>query len=498
MQDRTTTLEEALGMLQEGNPLGAERHAAEAVKRAEADAGRESMAFAQAQFELGQVLVGVGDLQRAIGALQAAVAIEPASDDERKLHLTMGMNLGELLRHVGELDQAAGVLRRGLSQRADFYGTDHAGYAYGLEPLAEVLLLLGEVPEAAALADDALRIFWSHGNARVAAALSLAAYTRTAMDDGTITLQPEDWLPRFDALPDELREQAVGDVLRRAEFMPVEATLRVLEQLQPHVESALGPTHRWSLQLLAAITNVARRGDDPVRRIAAFEALVDRFERTDDIEQQVQVLQGLALARADAGHTEEANATYRRAIELAIEHELAASASAAARNFGLWLCEHGDRAEGLLLLARAIELARPVGGNGLGRALSAHAIQVQHDGDLATAQVELIEAMDQLDPGDPDTLATRSHLQAIEEGGSCGCGNMGEALSQALREMVLPHVPEGLLADVRYVPGEDGSMQLDVQLARQPTEEELEQLDRVIRQAVAGMQQRSRDAGFSR
>lgn len=498
MQERSEALSDAMTMLQAGDGLGAERRMVEAVKQVRASEGEDSMAYARAQFELGQILLGVGDAQRAVGALQAAIDVTPQGEEETGLHLTMLMNFGEVLRHVGQLEHAAQVLRRGATAREAHYGLEHAGFAYGLEPLAEVLLLLGETDEAASLADEALRIFWEAGNPRVAAALGLAAFTRAGLNDDTVALRPEDWLPRFDALPSELQEDAVAQILRRAEHLPASAVLPVLEHLQPHVEAVHGPTHPWAVRLLASITNVARSAGDDVRRIAAFEALRERFERAGDVPQEVQVLQGLALALADAGRASEAEAAYEAALSRAESGGDPRGASAAARNLGLWLLDEQRTAEGLAALARAVELGREVGGSVLGRALVAYGVQVQHQGDLDTARESLRQALELLEPSEPDTLAARSHLQAIETGGSCGCGDMGEALSNALRDMVLPHIPEGLLADLRYLEGEAGELKLDVQLAREATDEEMELLDRVIRQAVATLQQQTREAGFSR
>lgn len=498
MQESSETLAAALARIREGDALGAEVLVADAVARAREASGDASMAYALAQYVRGQLLVSLGDVQRAVGALQAAFEVPPHSDEDHKLHLTIGMNLGELLAHIGERERAVEVLRQGLVARESFYGKDHAGYAYGLEALAEVTLLTGDAPVAAALADDALRIFWEDGNARVAAALGLAAISRAALADPGVILRPEDWLPRFDALPDELQAQAVRDLLRRAERLPADASLKVLEQLQPHVESKQGATHSWSLQLLAAITNVARRAEDPIRRIAAFEALEDRYGRLGDTEQQVRVLQGLALAHADAGHDAEAEGAYRRAISIATEAGAPEGAAASWRNYGLWQLERAQSEAGIASLSRAVKLAREIGGSVLGRALVAHAVQVQHAGDLDAARVELEEAVELLEPAEPDAVVARSHLRAITTGGADGHGEMSEALSEALREMVLPQVPEGLLADIAYRPGDDGTLQLDVQLAREPEEAELELLDRVIRQAVATLQQRSRDAGFAR
>src|SRR5688572_6026196 len=114
-----TPLEKALQALRSGHGVEAERLVAEAAAAAAERHGAGSPEHAQAQFELAQVLCGVGDVPRAIGAMRVACAASPRDDDpeQTKDHLTHLMNLGELLTHVGELEEAEGVLRRSLGAR---------------------------------------------------------------------------------------------------------------------------------------------------------------------------------------------------------------------------------------------------------------------------------------------------------------------------------------------------------------------------------------------
>jgi hypothetical protein len=62
--------------------------------------------------------------------------------------LSYRLNLGMVLRMAGRLDGAETELRHGAEDRLAFYGREHPGYAFGLEPLAEVLLQRGNASEA--------------------------------------------------------------------------------------------------------------------------------------------------------------------------------------------------------------------------------------------------------------------------------------------------------------------------------------------------------------
>ena len=102
---------------------------------------------------------------------------------------------------------------------------------------------------------------------------------------------------------------------------------------------------------------------------------------------------------------------------------------------------------------------------------------------MTEAKPLLAEALRKINPAHSDAVIGRAHLQALEEGRSCGCDNRGEALAAAFREFVLSRLPQDLLDrfDVRL---EDDDFKLEVHLRREPAEEELEHLNRVITHAL--------------
>jgi len=125
----------------------------------------------------------------------------------------------------------------------------------------------------------------------------------------------------------------------------------------------------------------------------------------------------------------------------------------------------------------------------LGRAQIALGLFLQHRGRLDEAR-QIVEAgLAVMDPAHPDAIIGRSHLGAIHQGESCGCGALGDTLSAAFRDFVLARLPADLLSglDVNIV---DGEFKVEVQLNREPAPDELDHLNRVMNAATAEFRRR--------
>jgi hypothetical protein len=86
----------------------------------------------------------------------------------------------------------------------------------------------------------------------------------------------------------------------------------------------------------------------------------------------------------------------------------------------------------------------------------------------------------------------RSHLSAVIDGHTCGCGHLSITIEDAFREFVLAKLPPGLLTDL-CVTVEDDDFKIDAQLSREPTQEELERLNGVMQSAYAEFRRRLSD-----
>lgn len=449
-----------------------EVEAAEAILRAAIAAADTDAARAEAWFNLASLFAAMGDHRAGADALREAIALDIPGAQGQRDRLTWLMNLGEFLTRAELLDDAEAALLEGLEGRREIYGEDHPGYAFGLEPLADLRLLQGDGEAALGLYDQCLQIFWEAGHPRVTTALAGRAFALAALDAAPL-LEP------VDHLPDALMGEVIDALIERIATFGGQRALGVLDATLALAEARCAPAIR---RVRAAEANLARGLGATARRIAALTAL-EGLARSPG--ERIDVLQGLAMAHDEAGDHPRAEQAYVQAVAAAEELDDPGFSSRAQRNAGLYLADHGRRPEARRLLATAVDVAR--GADlmpELGRALIALGIFDQHDGDLEPAEAALREGITLLPPDDADRLSGVSHLGALEAGGGCGCGDMSAAISEALVEMVRPHLPDGLLEDLTVTLTEEGPS-VAVQLAREASQTERAQLNRLIERGLA-------------
>lgn len=484
-----SVLERAFAAIHAGNPLEAETLATSAAKNAARRFGDTSGELAVAEFELAQVLLAVGDFARSAEAMRRAAAIPPKDRAGERHRLTCLMNLGEVLQRMGRIDQAREVLEDGLEGRARFYGVDTEGYAFGQEPLADVLLAQGELERASALAESAFATLWKAGNPRALPTAALRAAVRFARHGDEVPL-----LDCYDALPPEGKAELVQACLRRVEVDAPARSLGVLTELRERLEDDDAPPSDALPQVMAALSNVARGAGNSAVRVEALTWLLARFEAQGDERQVVSACLGLALAHDDAGQVDEAAARYAQASGRAQALGDVGLMAQVKRNEALFLSAH-ERPQAEAAFDEAVSLAERSGDAELrGRALIARGIFVQHRGQLDDARGLLERALALLPPSHPDTLYARSHLDAIVHARSCGCGDMSGAVGQALEAMVRSSLPDGLLDSISVQDVDD--LTVSVSLARQPSADEQELLNRVLHQAISELRGRIRRSGY--
>src|SRR5262245_9895833 len=128
-------MQQAIELLQQGKSVEAEQVLVRACSEAEAQSGPNSHAHAIAQNDLGNLYGFFGDMRRAAVAYQRACdGPLPTETQARRDRLTYLINLAGALEALGKLEEAERVHREGVAGRRDFYGADHPGYAFGLEP----------------------------------------------------------------------------------------------------------------------------------------------------------------------------------------------------------------------------------------------------------------------------------------------------------------------------------------------------------------------------
>lgn len=124
----------------------------------------------------------------------------------------------------------------------------------------------------------------------------------------------------------------------------------------------------------------------------------------------------------------------------------------------------------------------------------AHALL--REGRLAEARQTAEAGLATLDVAHPDAIVGRSHLGAIVAGVACGCGDIQGTIAEAFREFVRSRLPQDLLAQLE-VTIENENFEFNVELRREPTEDELEQLNRVMEGAMAEFRHRLAAAKYA-
>ena len=467
-------VEVAFALLREGRMGDAESLLTRELRAVTDQHGEGSPAWASAQSDLGTVLLNTGQHERAVECYRRAASAAPRDNESHKDQLTYRLNLGLALRMAGHLDEAEAELRRGAEERLAFYGREHAGYAFGLEPLADLLRRRGNLAEARRVAEETVANFWRNGHERVGTALAL----RAALVHEAGTGDP--LFPDLRPLPDEVVEQ-IGRAV--AETDP--SSMALLRATVSMLEGRLGRDHQATLNALSAQANLGRDLGDQAGRVEAIERVLASYDRQGRPEDALMATLGLAMAQGEAGDAEAGLRTYAEAHERAERIGRPELRSQVLRNWGLALKEAGRTGPAEQRLTEAVaEAGRGADHDTAGRAGVALGLFLQHENRLGEARTVLEQGLAVMDPLHPDAIVGRSHLGAVLDGRSCGCGDMPETIAAAFRDFVITRLPADLLdhLDVTIV---DGDFKIDVSLRREPEESELSRLNEVFQTALA-------------
>ncbi|VTS02545.1 tetratricopeptide repeat protein [Tuwongella immobilis] len=472
------TMQQALDAIQRGETLLAERIMLDAVRAAESEFGSTDPRSAELRHELGLILLQLQQADHAVEAF-AAVCQLPLPDDHeaRRDRLTVFLNWGQALITANRLDEAATVLKTGADLRNRFYGHEHPGLAFGLEPLADVYLRLGRFVEALETIQQATHIYWKNGHPRVVSGLALHAEIVQANSPGAASFQG------LESLPDELLVELAEAVFARYGVADPVQLRTVMQQLRELLSARLGATHPILHPTLSYLANLARDANDHAARIAAIGDALEVAQALDDRPVALHTLLGLALAFSDAGMLDDAEATYQTTHELARSWNDPAILSQVCRNYGLFHREWGDSDAAERLLQEAVEAGNR-GEDALtaARAKIALGIFLQHARRNDEAKPLLESALASMDPAHPDALTAKSHLEAIELGRDWNADKLSRAACEAFAEYVRARLPEQLLKriDVRLVADR---FKTDLYLHREATPDEMTQINRAIEDA---------------
>ncbi len=345
----TLPLAQAMAALDAGSRDEAEAVTLEAVRFAIETHGADSAEHAKAEFERAHVLSAAGDVTGAIAAMRRAVAIKAPGEDAQRQRLTYITNLGEALAHVGQLDEAERWLTEAVLARRTLFGPDHPGYAIGLEPLTELLLVRGRTLDALASAEEVLSLFWRHGHRRVTDALAMFAFATKAAQGLEAPA-----LDRLYALPEALVVEVVVACLDRARRLDPRVSLAVLIELQVRADDAGDSDEPWFVHVVGAVARAARAAQAHPARDEALAWLVAHFDAVDDQRQALDAVLARAVARTEADDPSGAEAALHDALARADRIADPLARSLVLRNLGIWLGEQGRLPEARTRLAEAV------------------------------------------------------------------------------------------------------------------------------------------------
>jgi tetratricopeptide (TPR) repeat protein len=477
---RSAPLERALQLLDHGHAEDAVAVLQQALESARQNHGEEHPSVARAFNDLGSLLGFLGDDEGAVQVLMLAAEIPGLDEESEKARLTYLLNLAEVTERAGSLTDAEDAIRRSLQGRREVYGAEHAGYAFGLEPLAHVLLRQGKLDDAREAIEEAVANFRHHKHPRIATALALRAEIVAASDSD------DDLFGDLSDIPDELVAGLSDAVAQRCPTAaPLDARF-MLSELIPAVGARLGEDHEAVLAAWAALANAEADGGDPMLRVTAIQRVLAARKAGGDEPAQLEALLGLALAQRDAGELNAADGSYLEALEIAERMGDAAAAAQVLRNYGLLLVEWERPEQAEARLNEAVHAAGRAGFADLvARCRLTLALHLFHAGREDEA-LPMLQAVVAAVGGDhPDGRSARAHLEAHQAGAPCGCGQIDPGFGQALKDALMRRLPPGLVDDVKLVVAEDGEPDIEVDLGREPSVREKEQLESVVRQAHA-------------
>ena len=483
MSDTRTPFDAAQALIQRGRIVDAEALMVRELDTVAMRNGVGTPQWASTQCDLGNVLTNAGQMDRAVDCFRAAVSVSPRDYPAlAKDHLTYRSNLGTALRLAGRLDEAEREMRAGVQGRMEFYGREHAGYAFGLEPLVELLVQRGDLMSARTVVEEMVDNLHHNRHERVAVALALRAEIVRAAGTG------EEPFADVDRLPDNVIVQLATAVCRRMTYGEPLLFRALLHDLAVVLERRLGPDHSATLKVLSNLANLNRDIGDTagqVERVDAVRRVLASYDRQGRAADALQAAQGLALALDDAGETEQGLRAYAAAHERAVRLGQPAHVSQTLRNWGLALQDAGQTDDAEVRLTEAVRVALIEANNELtGRSRIALGLFLQHQNRLDEARTVIEDGLGVLDPVHPDALIGRGHLGAVLEGRSCGCGDLPETMAATFREFVMSKLPPDLLEDVE-VQVVDNDFKLNVRLRREPTAGELGRLNGVMQSALA-------------
>ncbi|MEM6961451.1 MAG: tetratricopeptide repeat protein [Myxococcota bacterium] len=478
LSDAKSPLERSFAMLQQGHVDDAKNILVAEVDKAERAHGKDHPKYAEAQSDLAHLLMQLGDPQ-VTAALEAAVAVDSNLDEEaQQARLRYLLQLGDVYLRIGKLEEAERRIKETLEGRERTYGTRDPRYALALEPLASIYLARSEAGKAKETIDNCYEVLTSNEHARWPYTMALRALVHKAANG----LDAEVFPDRIrEASTDEFNSIVVATLNAVREAHP-DLGLAVAKDLLLLVE-ARDAKHEAIPAILSEIGQMAIAVEDPQQGETAYDRLLKLREAQKDDARIVEARMGYAFFCVGTKQLDKAKTHYQVAAEKAVRLGDPMVTITVTRAFAAFLMQTGNLGEAEQQIKKAREEAEKVQHKELmGRTRMDQAMLAELGGRQDQAQALLTESLDFLPEADPDRQQAVKRLKAMQ---SHETGNTNEAISQLLTELVRPSLPQGLLGKIQATLDKKGGFDVDIQLLREPSEEEADKVQALVQKAIS-------------
>lgn len=480
----SVAFEQAIELLEAEGLDAAISFLVEKTAEAVAEFGEQSPQAARAHNDEGFFCLQMGELDLAEQHFAAASEGPfPLDVTDQADRLSYQLNHGFVLDLLGRRDESGEILHENLRCRAVLYGSDHPGYAHGLDALCAYYLGGRQWEELLECSQQAAAIHINREELLGAVVDSVLAHAMLNSEQPFETLQGE--------FPSNIEPNEVFlDMLGRAMQLELADGRELMDKMLAFAAEKYGRQDQMRVNVLMATANMeadAEAGTDHQRRIAAVTEAAAIYSELGMDEDATDALLGVAMAQGDAGLDEEAINTYHDVMDRSREFGDMSMVARTQRNYGVYLSEiNSDKAE--VNLRQAIEVALESGDTEIiARCQIALGVFLQHAGNSEDAKQLLIDGMAGIDRGHPDAMCASGHLDSMESGGDCGCSHDREEeadpMADTFRKIAMSIVDPDLVEDVRmkFVDGEPG---VDVTLRRELNDGELQLVNDSLDKAV--------------
>ncbi len=411
----------------------------DAIKKMRAYAIEIAKKHGTASVEYGRVLGAGGRMYAKLGDHKTAaelltMAIDPrvASDDFQELQLDFKSELVDSLLMTGNIPKAAELANEALEKRKELFGNDKPQYAIGLTGLARVKMRQVKFPEAIELCKQAKAIykkfdteFPAAGRATLVWAECVnSVYTKAKKGTGgdPIKLQEIDFTSTenaigWESLSETAKKNLLEKVVHLLELADPVSRMVVFEKLAGKLKDESDKSDTWKQQYINALihqSNAADKSRFYPERLASLQAAIKAAKPGDPIV--CDLYSAMTRTYGSLEQPENIRKTFETAVGYAQKHDLKRNKAQLIQNYARWLVFSGQNDLAESKYQQAVEAATEFGGMLLGETQAGFGLFL-HDQKKFPKATEMLEAsLKSLPPNSQLALKVQMHLPFAKEG----------------------------------------------------------------------------------